>query len=103
VIIERPDGSGITVLVNIAPLFGEDGEFVGAVNCFQDLTAQKQAEQERVRLAEELHQAKKIEALGQLTAGVAHDFNNLLTAVFGSLEMLQRRTSDADFLRIYWS
>jgi PAS domain S-box-containing protein len=51
VIIERPDGSRITVLVNIAPLFAEDGELVGAVNCFQDLTTQKQAEQERVRLA----------------------------------------------------
>ena len=100
VIIERPDGSRITVLVNIAPLFGEDGELVGAVNCFQELTAQKEAEQERVRLAEELHQAKKTEALGQLTAGVAHDFNNLLTAVFGSLELLKRRTSDTSSLRI---
>ena len=100
VIIERPDGSQITVLVNIAPLFAEDGELVGAVNCFQDLTAQKQAERERVRLAEEFNQAKKIEALGQVTAGVAHDFNNLLTAVFSSLEMLQRRTSDTSSLKI---
>jgi signal transduction histidine kinase len=100
VIIERPDGSRITVLVNIAPLFGEEGELVGAVNCFQDLTAQKQAEQERVRLAEELHQAKKTEALGQLTAGVAHDFNNLLTAVIGSLELLKGRTSDTRSLSI---
>jgi PAS domain-containing protein len=73
VIIERPDRSRITVLVNIAPLFGDDGKLVGAVNCFQDLTAQKAAERERVRLAEELHQARKLEALGQLTAGVSHD------------------------------
>jgi PAS domain len=39
VVIERLDGSQITVLVNIAPLFGDDGKLVGAVNCFQDLSA----------------------------------------------------------------
>ena len=94
VVIERPDGSRITVLVNIAPLFDEAGALVGAVNCFQDLTVQKQAEQERSRLAGELHQAKKTQALGQLTAGVAHDFNNLLTAILGNLELLQARTTD---------
>lgn len=94
VVIERPNGSRVTVLVNIAPLFGEGGTLVGAVNCFQDLTAQKQAEEDRVRLGAELHQAKKIEALGQLTAGVAHDFNNLLTAILGNLELLQSRTTD---------
>ena len=100
VTIERPDGSRITVLVNIAPLFAEDGELVGAVNCFQDISAQKQAERERAQLAEEIHQAKKIDALGLLTTGVAHDFNNLLTAVLSSLEMLQRRTSDDSSLKI---
>lgn len=100
VVIERPDGSRITVLVNIAPLFDEDDTLVGAVNCFQDLAAQKQAERERVRLAEELHQAKKMEALGQLTAGVAHDFNNLLTAILGNLDLLEDRTSEKESLNL---
>jgi PAS domain S-box-containing protein len=47
VIIERPDGSRVPVLVNIAPLYGESGQQIGAVNCFQDLRSQKQSEQER--------------------------------------------------------
>jgi PAS domain-containing protein len=34
VIIERPDNSRVTVLVNIAPLFCDDGKLIGAVNCF---------------------------------------------------------------------
>jgi signal transduction histidine kinase/ActR/RegA family two-component response regulator len=91
VIIERPDGSRVPVLVNIAPLFDEDGTQIGAVNCFQDLSAQKQSEKERVQLREELHQAQKMEVVGQLTGGLAHDFNNLLTGILGSLEILQLR------------
>jgi PAS domain S-box-containing protein len=91
VIIERPDGSRVTVLVNIAPIFDEGGAQIGAVNCFQDLSAQKQAEKERAHLRDELHQAQKMQALGQLTGGIAHDFNNMLTGIIGSLDLIRRR------------
>jgi PAS domain S-box-containing protein len=52
VVIERPDGSCITTLVNIAPLRNGKGELIGAMNCFQDIT-------ERKRAAKELEEANR--------------------------------------------
>ena len=51
VIFERPNGSRITVLVNIKPLRNRQGELIGAVNVMQDISERTHAEQARAYLA----------------------------------------------------
>ena len=61
IVIEQPSGDRLTVLVNIAPFKDESGRVKGAVNCFEDISARKQAEARQGLLIEELnHRIKNI-------------------------------------------
>jgi len=65
----------------------EDGRVIKIVGYLIDITAQKQAGDEREKLETQLHQAVKLEALGILAGGIAHDFNNILAAILGHSQM----------------
>jgi len=64
------------------------------VTVFEDLTAQKQAEEEKKAIQEQLYQAQKMESIGRLAGGIAHDFNNILVGIMGYAELLKMQFPD---------
>src|SRR5207302_703506 len=67
-----------------------EGALIGFAKITRDITAQRESQELLKRAGEQLLQAGKMEAIGQLTGGVAHDFNNLLTIIIGNLAIAER-------------
>ena len=82
VIIERPDGSRVTVVVNIRPLTNHQREITGAINCFCDITERKAAE---ARIQSQL---ARVNLLHQITRAIGEreDLLSIYQVVLRSLE-----------------
>lgn len=88
---QRKDGSRFWASIVIDAIRDDFGEIIGFAKITRDITEKMETQRALERTREELFQAQKMEAIGQLTGGIAHDFNNLLMAVLGSLEILKKR------------
>jgi len=78
-----------------------EGRVVRVRGVNQDVTERRRAEEERKNLEAQLHQAQKMEAVGQLAGGIAHDFNNILTAIMGFAEVMALQMEKVNPLHRY--
>ena len=91
--VRHKQGDWRRILFNFSALSDEAGNIEGVVLSGRDVTDIK-------RLEEQLIQAEKLAAMGQMLAGVAHELNNPLTAVLGVTELLRERApEDESFKR----
>jgi len=90
----RKGGALFWANVVIDAIYDESGKLVGFAKITRDITERRNAQEALERAHQQLAQAQKMEALGQLTGGVAHDFNNLLMVISGQAQALMRRLTD---------
>jgi PAS domain S-box-containing protein len=82
-------GKQLHVLVNTAPLYDSNQAFAGWEGCITDISVLRQTLEERDRLEDNLRQAQKLEAIGQLAAGIAHEINTPTQYVGDNLRFLK--------------
>lgn len=90
----RRDGGVQWIRDRIFPVRTEDRDVVRFVGIAQDVTAERELE-------EELRQAQKMEAVGTLASGIAHDFRNLLHGIMGCAVLAQRLGDDQERARTF--
>jgi PAS domain S-box-containing protein len=89
--ILHPEGILIPALFTAAPLMDPYNRLTGAVITLKDMRELKEKEAEHLRMVQKMEQSQKLDALGQLAAGVAHDFNNLLGVIQNHAELVEMK------------
>jgi PAS domain S-box-containing protein len=81
------DGHRALLYTTKVPMYDSEGGLIGILGVGRDITGLKKAEEEKIKLESQLHQAQKMESIGSLAGGVAHDFNNKLSVILGHADL----------------
>lgn len=81
------NGSVVWTVVSASAIRDDTDVFLGAVAMCIDITPRKRSEEQQARMAAQLRQAHKMEAVGILAGGMAHDFNNVLQSILGYISL----------------
>jgi PAS domain S-box-containing protein len=82
--LRKKGGTTFWGSVTARVVYNEGGKALYFDCTIVDITAQRQAEEEKEKLQAQLFQAQKVEAIGTLAGGIAHNFNNLLMGIMGN-------------------
>ncbi|MBW1741587.1 MAG: PAS domain S-box protein [Deltaproteobacteria bacterium] len=85
------DGEDIIISKNMDILRNSEGNTIGGLEIFINITERKRAEKEKKKLEAQLQHAQKMEAIGTLAGGIAHDFNNLLMGIQGNVSLIEKQ------------
>jgi two-component system cell cycle sensor histidine kinase/response regulator CckA len=80
-------------LTSKIPWRDASGKIIGLVGIGRDIT-------DRKNLEEQVVSARRMESLGRLATGVAHDLNNILAPILISIELLQKKLQDEEYLKM---
>ena len=86
--IIRKDGTTITVELNAYLVQDPEGNPIGFRGVVRDVSERLLAKMEKRKLENQLQQAQKMEAIGNLAGGIAHDFNNILMGMQGNTSLM---------------
>jgi signal transduction histidine kinase len=90
-VLHKLDELLVPVVLTASPLVDPYNRLTGAVVTIKDMREIKEKEAENLRMVQKVEQSQRLDALGQLAAGVAHDFNNLLGVIQNHAELVEMK------------
>jgi PAS domain S-box-containing protein len=90
----RKDGSRFWSHVVITALRDPSGRLIGFAKITQDLTERRRADEDKARLSAQMLQGQKLQAIGQLSAGIAHEINNPVGYILSNLNTMGEYCQD---------
>jgi signal transduction histidine kinase/PAS domain-containing protein len=90
-VLRKGDELMVPVVLTASPLVDPYNRLTGAVVTIKDMREIQEKEAENLRMIQKVEQSQRLDALGQLAAGVAHDFNNLLGVIQNHAELVEMK------------